>query len=166
MGAGKIVKLTWSDGPEQTTETVTGFSEVGETNWSEYTPSISGFGTVTRAKAYWRKSGPEILIRGQFRTGTPEASSARISLPNLLISTEPCGQPGLDGYPYDVAGRGITSRTNTKLCLVHLQFQKFLSIGNASGSGLFSPTDGNLIAAASGETFLFDARVRIRGYEF
>lgn len=52
------------------------------TDWVSYTPSFTGFGTVTAINAWWRRVGDSIEISGTFTTGTPDSSIAQITLPN------------------------------------------------------------------------------------
>lgn len=51
------------------------------TAWAAYTPTYTGFGTVSD-QLQWRRVGDSIEIRGKFTSGTPSATEARVSLPN------------------------------------------------------------------------------------
>jgi hypothetical protein len=50
--------------------------------WTSYTPTFTGFGTVTSVETKWRQVGSNIEISGSFITGTVSASTASITLPN------------------------------------------------------------------------------------
>jgi hypothetical protein len=167
MGAGKLIKLTWTDGPDQTTETVTGFNEVGETNWREYSFGVTGFGTVDRAKAYWRRTGPDVLIRGQFRTGTPAAETAKMRLPEELFSILDMGKTDLSVYNYEMIGRGAMSRNASELGLIGRRNNRdvFFTALVTGYSGM-SSADGNQLATASGQTIMFSGKIPINGFEF
>lgn len=54
--------------------------------WATYTPTFTGFGTVTVFDAKWRNDGPDILLKITFTAGTPTATEARISLPGTMTS--------------------------------------------------------------------------------
>lgn len=49
--------------------------------WTAYTPTFTGFGTVTTSSFAYRQVGDGIQIRGKFTVGTPTAVEARVSLP-------------------------------------------------------------------------------------
>lgn len=48
---------------------------------TQYTPTFTGFGTVTVQSFWWSRIGPYLVIRGSFTSGTSTAAEARISLP-------------------------------------------------------------------------------------
>jgi len=50
--------------------------------WQAYTPSFTGFGTVTSINMFWMKQGPNMLIKGDFTLGTVTAVEAQVTLPN------------------------------------------------------------------------------------
>lgn len=50
------------------------------TDWVAYTPTYTGFGTVTSSEMQSRRVGSSLEIRGSFTTGTTTATEARLSL--------------------------------------------------------------------------------------
>lgn len=50
------------------------------TNWVAYTPTFTGFGTVSNVQVYSRRVGDSLHIRGRFQSGTPTGTEARITL--------------------------------------------------------------------------------------
>lgn len=62
-------------------------SQVNLTDWVQYTPTWTGFGTVAVQYFEWRRTGSGILLRGQFTSGTSTAVEARISLPAGLTTS-------------------------------------------------------------------------------
>lgn len=50
------------------------------TNWVAYTPTFTGFGTVSNVQIYSRRVGDTLYIRGRFQAGTTTGTEARISL--------------------------------------------------------------------------------------
>jgi hypothetical protein len=57
---------------------------IGE--WTAYTPTFTGFGTVSGLAAFYKQSGSSIIIKCKFTTGTCTSTEARISLPSGLTS--------------------------------------------------------------------------------
>jgi hypothetical protein len=57
------------------------------TPWVAYTPTFTGFGTVTIQNFRWRQVGGSVEIEGRFTAGTTTATEARISLPNSYTSS-------------------------------------------------------------------------------
>lgn len=54
-------------------------------SWTTYTPTFSNLGTVATIEIQWIRSGPSLLVRGNFTTGgTLGGSNASMSLPNGL----------------------------------------------------------------------------------
>lgn len=55
-------------------------------DWVSYTPTFTGFGTVSTSAMWWRRVGDSVEITGKFTLGTPTATEARFSLPNGIVS--------------------------------------------------------------------------------
>jgi hypothetical protein len=57
------------------------------TKWSSsnYSPTITGFGTPSAVDFRWMRSGPNIFIRGSFISGTSTAVAAKISFPGSMV---------------------------------------------------------------------------------
>lgn len=54
--------------------------------WTLYTPTYTGFGTVSATSMWWRRVGDTLQVRGNFTSGTTTGVEARISLPTGLTS--------------------------------------------------------------------------------
>lgn len=54
------------------------------TDWTEYTPTFVGLGTVTNIKFWWRRVGDSIHIQGSATAGTTTAVSMTVTLPTGL----------------------------------------------------------------------------------
>lgn len=52
--------------------------------WISYTPTTSGFGTITSDNVYYRRVGSSIEVQGEFTNGTVSATEAQIGLPSGL----------------------------------------------------------------------------------
>lgn len=56
--------------------------------WTAYTPTLTGFGTVSNVTMFWRREGDSIHIRGSVLSGTVSATAGSVSLPTgLTIDT-------------------------------------------------------------------------------
>lgn len=78
-GSGDTIQISGLYiGPQRTT--------VGQaiTDWQQYTPTFSGFGTVTNTSIWYQRRGNSLIVAGRFTLGTPAGSEARISLPSGL----------------------------------------------------------------------------------
>ncbi len=51
-------------------------------NWTSYTPTFTGLGTVSNNVAYYREVGDEVCVRGTVTAGTLTSSAVSITLPN------------------------------------------------------------------------------------
>lgn len=67
-------------------------------DWIQYTPTFSGFGTPTGVEAFYRRVGDSIEIRAKFTSGTTTSAEPRVGLPSGLtsdsakiLSIENCG---------------------------------------------------------------------------
>jgi C1q domain len=56
------------------------------TDWQSYTPTFTGFGTVSTQAFWYRRVGDSVEIKGRFTSGTSTATEARITLPSGLSS--------------------------------------------------------------------------------
>ena len=72
---------------------ISGWSSGGGTSpilslsdWQSYTPTFTGFGTVSAQAFFWRRVGDTLEIAGTFTSGTSTATEARVSIPAGLVS--------------------------------------------------------------------------------
>jgi hypothetical protein len=49
--------------------------------WIPYTPTLSGFGTASSISFFYRRSGPNVQIRGSYTCGTTAATTAQVTFP-------------------------------------------------------------------------------------
>lgn len=121
-----------------------------------YTPTITGFGTVTGVEFYYTRSGDKTLIRGRFVAGTPTAVEGQVSLPN--------GQVSKAGTNNIIVGYGARSTTSSQhFAIISKPSVNYLNFGgNNGGTAGTAPANGNAVAGA-GETISFFAEVTIAG---
>lgn len=68
-------------------------------DWKAYTPTYTGFGTVSTSEVFYRRVGSNVEIKGKFLSGTSTGTEARVSLPSGMTSQDtsiiptiiPCG---------------------------------------------------------------------------
>jgi len=129
------------------------------TEWEAYTPSFSGFGTVSDISFIFRRVGGSIEIMGRFQSGTPVASEAQIGIPpGLVVDSVKVPSVRLAGY--------VTITTQAALTLTALATggDTYLNIGILSAtSGGLSEQNGNSVITA-GNYMSINAIVPIQGY--
>jgi len=58
------------------------------TGWTAYTPTVSGFGTLTNVSVFYRVVGSNLEIQGKFQAGTVSATEGRLNLPSGYTSAD------------------------------------------------------------------------------
>lgn len=131
------------------------------TDWQAYTPTFTGFGTVTNIQFHSKRDGSDLLIRGKATTGTTTAVEARVSLPSGLISGDTTLIPSIQN-----AGGLFFYAANGALAIVSLiePSVSYLTFGLQTGSsqGLVKANANSLIGSSL--DFTFFARVPIQGW--
>lgn len=129
------------------------FSAVSE--WQPYTPTFTGFGTVTVQSFRWRRVGGAIEIEGRFTSGTTTATEARVSLPNNFVAAS-------DYATFEVVGTGGTASVGAAVIVLQEPNQTYMTFGWA-GSGSQSMTKANANTFTSGNAVSLSARIRVQG---
>lgn len=127
------------------------------TPWTSYTPTFTGFGTVSGVDAYWRRVGDTCELDIRFVSGTSTATQARMSLPAGLTS--------VTGPNDHIAGYGFITVASAGVWTVIIeQTQTYVTFGvqNASNGGL-TKANGNTLLS-NGNVASFRASVRIAGW--
>jgi len=124
-----------------------------------YTPTFTGFGTVSSVDCYESREGEFNDIDCKFTSGTSTAVEARVSLPNSNVSSSAIAS---------IRGAGgvgiINQATASSYYPLIEQSVGYLTFGiqTAAASGLNKLTGSNFLA--SGQIFHFTARVPIAGW--
>ena len=126
-----------------------------ETDWTSYTPTTQGLGTISSATFYWRRVGDSAHIRGDFTTGTVAASLAQVSVPSGLL-IDPSKITG-----NSVVGPVSRGGSATLTSVIAAPSTSFLSFG--TGSTLLTPGNGSAVFGST-EAESFDAVVPILGW--
>lgn len=129
------------------------------TDWALYTPTFSGFGTVTNIEFAWRQVGDSYEIRGKWLTGSPTAVEAQITLPNgattastsKIPSTVICGQVAKGGASDNYSGLPVLIQPS----VTYLNFGGNYSGGTSSGQSTITIMLGSVIFNASETDELF-----------
>jgi hypothetical protein len=118
--------------------------------WNPYTPTFTGFGTVTNVQIWSRRVGESLEVRGRFQAGTTTATEARMTLGfngvdgnvvssnGSISSIQLCGHYAT-GAPA-AANFAVLIEANVGYCTFSLQ--------NAGRDGL-TKADGNIAVAAN-----------------
>lgn len=133
-----------------------------DNDFASYTPTFTGFGTVTSPVFIWRREGSEIRIKGSFVLGTPTATEARVSLPTGLTSSSIASSTIIGSW---FRGINNANKGGTLLNAVSTAYFKF------SGPQVFGPDsidpsnaeNGNAISA-SGNAIGIDVRIPVTGW--
>ena len=124
-----------------------------------YTPTFTGFGTVSSSTCYESREGEFNVIDCRFVVGTTTATEARVSLPSGLTSSSNIVS---GGFIAGIMGRQ-TSTNNGLGVLIEPSVSHLTFTGGIQTASMFTKQNGNAIAA-SGDTFSFQVRVPISGW--
>jgi hypothetical protein len=139
------------------------------TDWKAYTPTFTGFGTVSSSAVYSRRVGDTLEVHGSITVGTPTAVTAIITLGyngvngNVSIDTTKVGSASLVGSAASSAGAS-TTYFNTGVLTVgaspgQIQFGKQTS----TVAMVSAYANGNDISQ-TGQSFHFFVKVPIVGW--
>jgi hypothetical protein len=128
-----------------------------DTDWANYTPTISGMGTVTNVDFRWKQEGVNYIIQGTFDAGTPTAAEAQIALPGSKTILS-------DLSIIQMAGSVIRDNTSTEhFHILITAGDSFMNIGSTASAGLVPKIGTNLVG--TGNTMAFTAIVPIEGLQ-
>lgn len=163
MAFKRIIDWTNIAGHESATAPTSGELLPKSTNWTEYTLGCTGFGTVTKTKARYRRSGPDILIRAQFQTGTTTATEARCSLPSGITSISGIGN--VSGLNLEIAGRCLTEQTAGDAAVLIEPSKSYVTFGQVKqGAAQVLKVNGSTLVGNT-KYVIFECRIPVSGYE-
>lgn len=114
-----------------------------DTDWQPYTPTYTGFGTVTTVDAFWKREGDSIYIKGRFISGTTTAVAAQIGFPSgLSVSTQQTTQSVAEGTI-------VNNMFTTVFAPLVSAGDSGIGAGNVASSGLVKVTGTGLAAATN-----------------
>jgi hypothetical protein len=128
------------------------------TDWQDYTPTFTGFGTATNIECEWRQVGSNLEVRGTFTAGTTTATEARISLPSGKTSAS-------DYSTINVAGTIVQSANGAANYYSLIEASKtYLTFGNQTGSSAALTKGTGSGMFGTGVTISFIASVKVAGW--
>jgi hypothetical protein len=141
-----------------------------DTDWASCghtTSSFTGFGTVTNIKTICKREGSDLLIKGNFDSGTPTAVEARLSLPvwngSQLISknSSVISTVQLSGMVGTTEGSTTYFSTSTLM----EPSVSYITFGRQSSTNATLIKRLGTEIGLSGRTFSIDARIPIEGWQ-
>lgn len=150
-------QLSWTSGSTSAATSTTAGTIPRYQDWTSYTPSFTGLGTVTlSSRVLYKVVGDSMFIRGSITTGTVTAALASISIPGgFTISGSKSAKEVTTGNPGSYSGWYISSGgpnnsggtatcTNTSTSVIYF-------CGNTViGTTMTTPQNGNAIFVSSG----------------
>jgi hypothetical protein len=148
--------------PEIVTE-----SESNASDWTEYAPVISGFGTPANVKVFYKQSGQDVEIKGAFQAGSPTATLASISLPSGLQYDSNFHSYSGGNDIIGVWGRSGNATAHGGVTLINVANGNIELSDDSTWSGTASQTlsssTGSSIVGVS-EYISFTAKIPIQGW--
>lgn len=126
---------------------------------TDYTPTFTGFGTVTVENFTYHREGSFLIIDGAFTAGTTTATEARVSFPSGLTSTSTLPTISLAG----LVGRSLAGDVNHYV-LKEPSVSYVTFGGQATAQGALTKKDANSILNSS-DVLSFYAKVPITGWK-
>jgi hypothetical protein len=110
------------------------------TSWSQYTPTFTGFGTVSTQSFWFRQIGDSYEIQGKFTSGSTTATQAQITLPSSTVSSTKVPAIRAGGF-YFLGGSSVSFKGGSVLINGG---NSFINLSNSNG---FSGTNTDTLAA-------------------
>lgn len=127
------------------------------TDWQSYTPTFTGFGTVSTQSFRYRRVGASLEIEGRFTSGTPTATEARITLPTGLTSAS-------DYVTLEIAGKSAANVSNQSLISLIEPSITYLTFGIANSTNTELVKLNATAFSGAGSLLSIRASVRIAGW--
>lgn len=129
------------------------------TNEQTYTPTYTGFGTVSTSNMKWYQDGGYLYIYGTFVTGTGTAVEARMSLPTGYTSSSTLPTLSLAGE----LGRPAASAVYFRSVSLIEPSVTYITFGQQDSTRhVLAKQNGNIVTAP-GETVYVNAKIPIAG---
>lgn len=131
-------------------------------DWTSYTPTFTGFGTVTSPECFHKREGSDLLVRCKGTTGTTTATEARVSLPGSLVAA------GTDKIPSIAKvgdlSRGVSAASQFSFHVLQEPSVAYVTFGvqGSAAAGMTKVTGSGMLGTS--ETFSFLARIPIAGW--
>lgn len=140
------------------------------TDWQTYTPTLTGFGTVTSNVAFWKRDGDSLLVQGKFVSGTPTAVTNFIGLPTGInidttkITANQTNTLGMAIRAVSASSNNLPSTPIGPYIVTDQQTNNTISVtvslSTIGSAGVYSLANGSSILG-SGDTLSYSFRVPI-----
>lgn len=132
-------------------------------DWTAYTPTFVGFGTLTGVNFFWARDGQDILIKGYATSGTMTGSVGSFSLPAGLTTADSTIIPGIQ--PSGIWQRDSTGAPAQLQTLLYNSSSTTVNFGFlASGTSGFTAQVASAIVGSSERFSVEDLRIPITGW--
>lgn len=126
--------------------------------WTAYTPTFTGFGTVSGTSCYHSRQGENLKVRCKFVPGTTTATEARVSFPGTLVAASTI--PTLE-----LAGTAVINvTTNGYASVLREPSVSYFTFGRDGGGSTAITKFNGSTWVVSGNTVSFLAEVPINGW--
>lgn len=134
-----------------------------DTDWVSYTPTFTGFGTVSTQEFEYKRVGDSIVIRGAFTCGTPTATEAQITLPNSVAIKTGYSKNSVGVYFRDLAS---TSKGGSVIATGEDAFLNLSPVATISSFSVnpLIPTNGNNICTSGDGVSFTTTQIPIQGW--
>lgn len=132
-------------------------------DWTAYTPTFQGFGTVSAVNFLYRRVGDSIEISGTFQVGTPTATEGQFGLPSGL-TIDSAKVPTIRSVGHIVRNEGTAvTKYYTALATGGDNFLNFSTMHKGDALNPLLATNGASLVA-SGDVVSLQATVPIQGW--
>jgi len=126
--------------------------------WTSYTPTFTGFGTVTSPTCFHKRDGQDLFVKCRFTTGSHTGVEARVSLPTGITSSSSIATLQIAGN----MGSATTGLAGAMYTLIEPSVT-YLTLGYSS-SGTAAVTKRLGTDWGNTQTFDIFARVQVQGW--
>jgi len=136
------------------------FASINNTDygWTQYTPTFTGFGTVTVHACYHSRQAENLKVRCKFTPGTTTATEARLSFPGSLVSVSTIDTLELAGTAV------INVTTNGYASVLREPSVSYFTFGRDGGGSTGITKFNGSTWVATGNVVSFEAEVPIAGW--
>lgn len=129
------------------------------TGWTAYTPTVSGFGTLTNVSVFYRVVGSNLEIQGKFQAGTVTATEGRLNLPSGYTSADTTRIATIQavGHWWEANPTVVPGAILIEPSVAYVTFGS-----GSSGSNSFTKLNGSAVAA-NNELVGFFASIPLQG---
>lgn len=133
-----------------------------DSDWESYTPTFTGFGTVSTSNFQFKKNGDSVEIKGTFTAGTTTATEARVSLPAGLLSKAITNIQSCGSWFRDSSTTAHGGSVLIESGVSYVTFGHPGTFGNSTIVPTTKDLGNSVLASSTGMTFT--AKIPIQGW--